>query len=125
MKKYLFGLAAIVFALGVVAFKTAEVKRAAVVFNYTAPGGSFSEANVEANANWSVTTITCPLGTVKACKFTVDDTYTKLVSGVRVLRTAADGAPFITIVAENPGGGVNFRVSNLTANISAITHKAL
>ena len=102
MKKYLFGLGAIVLAIGFSAFSIPSKKSLVdpVIFKYLAPGGSYSEANVESRAttSWSPDqTITCSDNDVKACRITVP--LSETVSGLGLQLDASK----VTITATNNG----------------------
>jgi hypothetical protein len=113
MKKYLLGLTAVVFAIAISAFTKPELRVDKYSFQYKAPSGSFSEANVESlsTASWGFGTLVTAsddfiLGCdqtatlEKACEIIVDPTETFLqTDGKRRLRVPADGGSVITIVA--------------------------
>jgi hypothetical protein len=106
MKKYLFGLTAILFALGIVAFKNPEMigkKTTTYEFYYTAPGSSYDDLDVKDNTLWDVTSISCNGTNTKACNMRVQESYTKLVNSVRKLRISSDGAPFLAIQTQASG----------------------
>lgn len=64
-------------AISVSAFSMPEKKMATKLFRYTAPAGSYQQADVEDRDNWtyiSSGTQVCPLNTnEKACELQVDD----------------------------------------------------
>ena len=75
MKKYLFGLFAIIIAVGAVAFKT-PAKFSTANFQFT--GDATVQSQVEDPANWVRLTgsLSCTGGDQKACKITaIDEAY--------------------------------------------------
>ncbi|MDN3654061.1 hypothetical protein QWZ08_00400 [Ferruginibacter paludis] len=91
MKRYFFGLLAIVAAIGAAAFTTPKVatnKLADSYFEFDYAHYSPTVANVEDESKWiNVTDLgTCNNSAVKACRIEVASTY---VSGSTLLSTAA------------------------------------
>jgi hypothetical protein len=102
MKKYLFGLSAIVLAIAAVAFTTPKLQPTEVIFRFT--GSVFSEANVENPANWAeVSSLTCDDVDEKACRIKVDVAKTSgtapnrtLISTTSIIASPHGSAPNIT-----------------------------
>lgn len=99
MKKYVFGLVAMVMAIGMVAFtekgkSDKKVKlRATTNFYYFPPEeNDYSEESVEDKDNWKSIggdPLDCTNTPEKACLIEVNDDYTELdVNNVRVFRTS-------------------------------------
>ncbi len=104
MKRYFFGLIAILFATGMVAFTKPGLNKktlATYTFYYIPPGGTdFSQSAVQNKANWISNPGTPPTcnGAAKACQMEVTDTYTELNgSDVRVFKTSGS---VVNIVAD-------------------------
>jgi hypothetical protein len=86
MKKYLFGLSAIVLAVGAVAFTK---PRATFTFKYDL--STFTQAQVQSNSNWSLGSgADCDATDRKACQMEVDEAYTHLEGSNRVLNTVGN-----------------------------------
>ncbi|HUZ58260.1 MAG TPA: hypothetical protein VMU83_05715 [Hanamia sp.] len=77
IKKYGTGLLAIIIAVGAFAFTTPVNKNLGTkLFRYSAPGGSYSQPNVQDNGNWVLITgsANCPSNVnQRACEMDVDD----------------------------------------------------
>jgi hypothetical protein len=97
MKKYLFGMFAIVMAIGLNSFNTAK---RTLTYTFTIDRVPTSESSIEQTftnedddnlyyANWDHTATavltSCSLGNERACTIVVDAKYTNLVDGVRFL----------------------------------------
>jgi hypothetical protein len=89
MKKYFFGLTAILFAVVAVSFTTKNnASREDVFFSYTAPSGSYTQANVENPANYvevSDLTTGCDNQSELACRIKV--TNLSVIQGTAPSRT--------------------------------------
>lgn len=92
MRKYLFGLLAVAFALTAVAFtKPDKTDLATVFFQYVGPA-TYAEGEIENNANWQeVSNITSGCNNIdcKACRISVNDTETVGTAPNRVLNSTA------------------------------------
>lgn len=104
MKRYFFGLIAILFATGMVAFTKPGLNKkplATFTFYYIPPGGTdYSQPAVQNKANWISNPSIPPIcdGANKACEMEVTDTYTELNgSDVRVFKTSGS---VVNIVAD-------------------------
>ncbi|MCW3090005.1 MAG: hypothetical protein JWP81_1074 [Ferruginibacter sp.] len=103
MKRYLFGIIAVIIATASVAFTSSHSVTKPLTshnFYYVAPSGLYTELAVENKANWISNPGTIPTcsGSAKACTIAVNDNYTELNgSGVRVFKTSGNIA---NIVAE-------------------------
>lgn len=89
MKKNLFGMLAIVCAIGFVAFTTPKSTFSDVFFQYNS--ASFAEVDVENPANWiEVTDLTTGCDNVnnKACRLKVDHTNTDGTAPSRTLKSS-------------------------------------
>jgi hypothetical protein len=80
MKNTFFSLLAVVIAIAAAAFTTAtksSLPTGTKLFRYTAPGGSFSEANVENRANWVLVSgaSICDEVNQRACEFLIDESH--------------------------------------------------
>jgi hypothetical protein len=116
MKKYLFGLAAVVFALSLVAFT--NVKRANEKdFRFT--GSLIVEAQVENPALWFETTnLSCPGDAVNACVILeVPDTYYHFDGTRDILNTTASGGDlaFAITATKVANPGTTYYVTSVTA----------
>jgi hypothetical protein len=120
MKKYLLGLIAIIIVVALSAYNKPERANRAnyYSFQYKAPGGSYSEANVESIslASWG-NAILLPNGSCarscdqtatleKACEIVMHESETIVDRGVRRIRVPAEGGS-VTIVAATAGIHVN------------------
>jgi hypothetical protein len=119
MKKYLLVLTAVVLAIALNAFtspqKTSRVNYYS--FEYLAPGGSYSEANVEneSPSNWGYGILVTgpvdfqhacfPITEEKACEIIVTEAETVLLpGGARRLRVAADGRTNVVTINATTAG---------------------
>lgn len=83
MKKYLSGIIAVVIALAFVAFNVpSNTYDGSKLFRYTAPGGSYTDVDVQNNSNWVYIADgiqDCPLNVKqKACEMLVDETQVNI-----------------------------------------------
>jgi|GEM_PF-2975338 len=129
MKKYLLGVAAVVFAVAFSAFnKPAGVKMADFYsFEYKAPGGSYSQANVTslAPSSWGSAILvtqpnqfqrTCPQTNVeKACEIIVPESETIVDAGVRRLRLPAEGGNVTIVATESSAHPGTYMVDELSS----------
>lgn len=104
MKKNLFGLLAVVVAVGAVAFTTPKNTRFAnVFFQYIPPSGTvYTEIAVENEANWvevSDLTTGCNNFDRKACRIAVDDTKTSGTAPNRTINPSSTVAIEATLYA--------------------------
>ena len=110
MKKYLFGMLAIVLAIGFSAF-TKPAKSTNPRFRYDAPNGSYLVADVIDESNWIPLTgdLTCNLDLKKACVIEVSSN--DVVGGV--LQSSAD----IHAAFETPSGHSNTAIVVTGGNV--------
>jgi hypothetical protein len=96
MKKYSFGLAAIVLAIAFSAFTT----KPTALFSFRLKSGVdlTSSSAVENKANWQVTSQLCDAVAEIPCNVTVDESFTHGTGSSRVLNTSGTT---ISIVSEN------------------------
>jgi hypothetical protein len=86
-------------------------------FEYTAPGGSYSQLNVQNESNWAYTSSTdhCNNQDVKACRiFATDDDVTSSGSGFVLnpgFEITASAGSNSYVISTDAGSGTNF-VSN-------------
>jgi hypothetical protein len=86
MKKYLFGLSAILLAVGAVAFT-----RPPATFTFKYDLTTYTQAQVQSISNWSLAIGPGCDGTDrKACQIEVEETYTHLEGSTRVLNTTGN-----------------------------------
>lgn len=102
MKRYIFGIIAVVLAIGAVAFTKAEKASkenlATFTFRYK-PTSDFTQNSVQNQNNWESGTAGCG-GSLDACTMEVTDIYTHLEGTKRVLNTTGN---VINIVASGSG----------------------
>lgn len=102
MKKYFFGIIAVIIATGSVAFtkvqKANKKDLATYTFRYK-PTSDFTQNSVQTNNNWESGIAGCG-GSLDACTMEVTDTYTHLDGTKRVLNTTGN---VINIVATGSG----------------------
>lgn len=102
MKKYFFGLGALVLALSLSAFNVLRVNDT-FKFNIS----TFSQTDVQSTANYLLTTsVTCDQLKQVACEVIVPEADTKIVNSVRVLDPAK-----VTITASDPDADGNYKIS--------------
>lgn len=109
MKRYISGIVAVIIAVAAFAF-TSENKRISKLdthdFFYFPPTlNPYSQTSVQDKANWKSTNgdpDDCTGSANKACMISVEDTYTRDSSGIRLFNTSA---PFANIVATEGDGG--------------------
>lgn len=103
MKNYRLGIIALIVAISAAAFtpvKKSSIPFGTKLFRYSAPAGSFSEANVENRANWIFVESTegCNGNNVKACEILVNDVHVNpdntLKSSLTIVATQASGGTF-------------------------------
>jgi len=127
MKKNLFGLLALVVAIGAVAFTTApNAKRLTYFFAYNGPA-AMTQAQVESPANWiqvsDIGPLVCNAQLIKACRIEVPDTYTKVSGSVRVLQVPGDANPADIDATNAANPATTFYVSGGTS-VTAIRNKS-
>jgi len=104
MKKYLFGIMAVVFAVAAVAFtKAPKAPTATFPFKYVPV--TYALLDVQTNSNWTSGTVSCPVPLNKACLIQVTDIYTHLVGTTRVLNTTGN---VLIIKAVHGANGIDF-----------------
>jgi hypothetical protein len=113
MKKYLFGMLAIVFAVGLVSFTTPQkAVFTEYFFAYNGPG-TFTEAQVEDPTGWILASgigdtglpPACSGSNVKACRIKVDESVTFVDAfGVRKLRFGSDPNKADIVAAAHASG---------------------
>lgn len=122
MKKYFLGLAAVVFALGAVAFTNPKIvgkDQTTFEFYYQAPGGTdFSDGSVKTLSNWTPSSIDCSGGDVKACNITVQSAYVDTAPNPDVLRTSGSN---VLSIQTQASGSVKYVVT--TTGVTAIDNK--
>jgi hypothetical protein len=109
MKKYFFGLVALTLAVGFSSF-TLLSKRATTTFNYTAPGGSYSQTDVQTVGNWASGSITCTGIADKACIIVVDNQNLDQNGNLDPAK--------VTINAADPNSNGTYEVSSLSLSVS-------
>ena len=127
MKKYFFGLSAIVLAIAFSAFTKPVIKGNAKTFEF---GFAPTQTNVQNLAKWAVAApATCQSGTVKACGIVVDEVYYHQDGSDFVLNTAAyiagtheSGDLQMVINAELGSNGTDYRVSSTSTTATSITN---
>lgn len=108
MKKNIFGLAAIILAIGFSAF---NIKPSNTTMYYHGP--DFTHDNVVIKTNWNTTSFGCTPGTAKACQVIVPDNIVSsgsFVSTVSLEATA--GSPSALTDVKNSGTSVNPSITN-------------
>src|SRR5205085_12086951 len=95
MKKYLFAFTAIVLA---VVFSSFTKPFANKTFRLKAGVDKTSPTQVALKSNWEEATLSCTGSADIPCTITVDESFTSIVNGDRVLNTSGS---FITIQTEN------------------------
>ena len=95
MKRYLTGIAAVIIAIGAVAFTQPAKNLNLVTFQYNPPNGTdYGQTSVETNSNWSVGSPSCSGDDNKACTLQVLSTETTSMGtelGSGVIITASLG----------------------------------
>jgi hypothetical protein len=108
MKRYFSGITVAIVAIAAAAFTTQpkEVDQDSDTFFYNS--GTYTEPQVETNANWQYGGDDCGGTANKACQMQVSRTYTHPVSGGRALNTTASGGPILAISATLGANSVDY-----------------
>ncbi len=117
MKRYIFGLMAIVVAVTSVAFTNPVKKNKPLSYTFYFTGNPLTPGDVEDESKWSLTSPgnECAGAENKACRIVVDDDQTEMVNSVRVLKSSLS----ITAAAGAGGSGSGYIPTYPHTGISA------
>jgi len=116
MKKYLFGIIAIVFAVAAAAFTPVSKKlTASFAFHYVS--SFYDQSSVQSNSNWAYGNVPCPPNANRACEIIVTENYTHLAGATRVLNSSG----IVLVIRAVPGVNRSFYVPVVGASIGIVS----
>lgn len=110
MKKYFYGIFALLLAVGFSSFEKATTSTR-IAYELT----TFASGDVQTLANWSEGDISCPTGDVKACEFVVPDQYidgSGNLINVTIVTSGSNPAKVTAVKAGNPLVNVHESIQN-------------